>query len=175
MPGSCLIKLIKTPIGKLKIVMGENGALKRLDFADPAEAAHPVRGERIDVAALPAEMRACGQELQDFFDGTLTEFTVPLDLEGTDFQKRAWEALLTIPYGETRSYKDIARQIGNERATRAVGLANNRNPVAIIVPCHRVLGADGKLVGYGGGLWRKEWLIEHESAHAQNAQNAAKR
>jgi methylated-DNA-[protein]-cysteine S-methyltransferase len=93
----------------------------------------------------------------------LTEFTVPLVLRGSDFEQRVWTALRQIPYGETRSYGAIAKQVGEPDAARAVGVANNRNPVAIIVPCHRVIGSDGKLVGYGGGLHRKVALLELEA------------
>ena len=101
-------------------------------------------------------------QLTEYFEGTRKEFNLPLKMTGTDFQKSVWEALLTIPYGETRSYKEIAVQIGNEKACRAVGMANNRNPIAIIVPCHRVIGHNGTLVGYGGGLELKQRLLDLE-------------
>jgi methylated-DNA-[protein]-cysteine S-methyltransferase len=91
------------------------------------------------------------------------EFDLPLDMRGTDFQRNVWEALLTIPYGETRSYGEIAKQIGRPDRARAVGAANGSNPVSIIVPCHRVIGSDGSLTGYGGGLPRKRWLLDHEA------------
>jgi methylated-DNA-[protein]-cysteine S-methyltransferase len=102
------------------------------------------------------------RELDAYFAGTLQKFTLPLDLRGTPFQKGVWEALLEIPYGETRSYSDIARAIGRPAAVRAIGLANGANPVSIIVPCHRVIGKSGDLVGYGGGLERKRALLELE-------------
>jgi len=101
-----------------------------------------------------------------YFAGELVDFDVELDLRGTEFQQRVWEALLTIPYGETRSYGEIAEQIGAPGAARAVGLANGHNPVAIIVPCHRVIGANGSLTGYGGGLDRKQTLLELERHRA---------
>ncbi len=103
------------------------------------------------------------KQLTEYFEGKRKTFDLPYKLNGTDFQKRAWSALCDIPYGETRTYKDIARAIGNEKASRAVGMANNKNPIHIIVPCHRVIGASGKLVGYAGGLDMKEFLIETES------------
>jgi O-6-methylguanine DNA methyltransferase len=103
-------------------------------------------------------------ELEEYFAGNRREFTFPLDLRGTDFQKACWRALLAIPYGETRTYADIARAIGKPNAFRAVGMANNRNPIAIVVPCHRVIASDGTLCGYGGGLDVKRKLLELEGA-----------
>ncbi len=104
-------------------------------------------------------------QLDEYWEGRRTEFSVPLNAVGTPFQMSVWQALLTIPYGETRSYGRIAAQIGNPKASRAVGMANNRNPISIIIPCHRVIGSDGRLVGYGGGLDKKEWLLAFEAAH----------
>jgi methylated-DNA-[protein]-cysteine S-methyltransferase len=101
-------------------------------------------------------------QLDAYFAGEQRQFDVPMALEGTEFQRRVWAGLCEIPYGETISYGELARRVGNPKASRAVGLANGRNPVAIIVPCHRVIGADGSLTGYGGGLDRKVWLLEHE-------------
>lgn len=102
------------------------------------------------------------RQLNQYFQGKRESFDLPLFYEGTQFQVSVWEALLTIPYGETRSYGEIAKQIGNPKAPRAVGLANNRNPIAIIIPCHRVIGADGSLVGFGGGLHFKRFLLDLE-------------
>lgn len=107
-------------------------------------------------------LKEAKKQLDEYFAGTRREFNLPLSLKGTEFQVKDWEALCTIPYGETRSYKDIAIQIGNPKACRAVGLANNRNPISIVVPCHRVIGKNGKLVGYGGGLDIKVKLLELE-------------
>jgi methylated-DNA-[protein]-cysteine S-methyltransferase len=106
------------------------------------------------------------EQLEAYFAGELKEFTVPLRLEGTPFQRRVWDQLRRIPYGETRSYGDLAAALGSPGASRAVGLANGRNPVGIIVPCHRVIGASGSLTGYGGGLDRKRRLLEFERAAA---------
>ena len=103
------------------------------------------------------------RQLSEYLKGERRKFDLPLKPRGTDFQKRVWRALCDIPYGETRSYKQIAEAIGNPKAVRAVGMANNRNPITIVVPCHRVIGADGKLVGYGGGLEMKEFLLRLES------------
>ena len=104
------------------------------------------------------------RQLRAYFAGALREFQLPLDIEGTDFQKRVWRQLTTIPYGETRSYRQIAAAIGSPNAVRAVGAANGANPIAIVVPCHRVIGTSGKLVGYGGGLPLKQRLLELEGA-----------
>ena len=110
------------------------------------------------------------RQLQEYFAGTRTSFSLPLDFSGTDFQKSVWHALLTIPYGETRSYGDIARQLGNDRAVRAVGAANGKNPISIIAPCHRVIGSSGQLTGFAGGLENKALLLEAgESGERQAA------
>ena len=106
------------------------------------------------------------RELNDYFEGKLKKFTVPLSIAGTDFQKKVWNVLMQIPFGETRSYRDQAIAIGNPSAVRAVAGANGDNALSIIIPCHRVIGSDGKLVGYGGGLWRKKYLLELETRHA---------
>ena len=114
---------------------------------------------REDVAPFPEAIR----QLRAYFEGTLTEFTVPLAPTGTPFQRRVWEELGRIPYGMTLSYGELAKRVGNGNASRAVGMANGRNPIPIIVPCHRVIGANGSLTGFGGGLPMKKWLLSHES------------
>jgi O-6-methylguanine DNA methyltransferase len=111
-------------------------------------------------------MRVYVRELEEYFAGARRQFTLALDLRGTDFQRACWQALLAIPYGETRSYADIARAVGRPRGFRAVGMANNRNPIAIVVPCHRVIASDGTLCGYGGGLDLKRKLLELEGARS---------
>ena len=109
----------------------------------------------------------CGIELKEYFQGERSAFSVQIAPKGTVFQQLVWNELVKIPFGKKRSYREIAVAVGNERMIRAVGSANARNPIAIIIPCHRVIGADGSLTGYAGGLWRKEWLLEHEaSKHA---------
>lgn len=112
----------------------------------------------------PGKMAPYVNELEEYFAGKRREFSFPLDLRGTDFQRACWRALLAIPYGETRTYGDIARAVGKANAFRAVGMANNRNPIAIVVPCHRVIASDGTLCGYGGGLDVKRKLLELEGA-----------
>lgn len=104
----------------------------------------------------------CIAQLNEYFDGKRNSFDLKLNPEGTDFQKEVWKELLKIPYGETRTYQQIANAIGDPGASRAVGNANNKNPIPIIIPCHRVLSSDGKLTGYAGGIQRKEWLLNHE-------------
>ena len=105
---------------------------------------------------------AVREQLDAYFAGELHRFDVPMAANGTDFQQRVWDQLVQIPYGETISYSELARRMGDPKLVRAVGVANGRNPISIIIPCHRVIGADGSLVGYGGGLERKKWLLEHE-------------
>ena len=107
-------------------------------------------------------LRETARQLEEYFKGERREFDLPLRLDGTEFQRRAWRNLLEIPYGKTRSYGEQAQRIGNPKASRAVGLANGRNPIPIVVPCHRVIGANGSLTGFGGGIARKRWLLAHE-------------
>lgn len=111
---------------------------------------------------IPECIKVCIKQLDEYFKGKRKVFSVPLEANGTEFQKKVWKALFEIPYGETRSYKDIAVTIKNEKAVRAVGAANGKNPIGIIIPCHRVIGSDGSLTGYAEGVWRKAWLLEHE-------------
>lgn len=116
----------------------------------------------------PKVLQECYEQLDEYFKGERQDFTFPYVLNGTDFQKGVWKALTTIPYAETGSYKDIAVKIGNEKAIRAVGTANGRNKISIAVPCHRIIGSNGALTGYAGGLWRKEWLLNHEKSFKGN-------
>jgi methylated-DNA-[protein]-cysteine S-methyltransferase len=109
-----------------------------------------------------------GKQIEEYFKGIRKKFDLPLMPIGTEFQKKVWAALEDIPYGETRSYKDIAVAVGNEKGSRAIGMANNRNPISIIIPCHRVIGSDGKLVGYGGGMKTKEYLLNLEKQFKNN-------
>jgi O-6-methylguanine DNA methyltransferase len=121
-------------------------------------------GRAVRFESADSKMAAYTRELEEYFAGTRREFSFPLDLRGTEFQVACWRALLAIPYGETRSYGDIARAVGRPQGFRAVGMANNRNPIAIVVPCHRVIASDGTLCGYGGGLDIKRKLLELEGA-----------
>jgi O-6-methylguanine DNA methyltransferase len=128
------------------------------------EAVPPARGRKFAFEESPDLLHPYVEQLDEYFSGQRRDFTFQLDLRGTDFQLACWRSLLAIPYGETRSYADIARAVGKPNAFRAVGMANNRNPVAIVVPCHRVIASDGTLCGYGGGLEVKRRLLELEGA-----------
>lgn len=150
---------IDTPVGPLALAASDAG-LCELTFApDGAPRHHAATGPHPVLAEASRQLRA-------YFEGGLRAFDLPLAPAGTAFQHAVWHALLKIPFGQTQSYTHIARAIGNPAAVRAVGLANGRNPISIIIPCHRVIGADGSLTGYGGGLDRKRWLLEHEEAEA---------
>jgi methylated-DNA-[protein]-cysteine S-methyltransferase len=148
---------VDSPIGELLLV-GDGRALSRLEM--PPHELPPE--DRRD----PDAFRDVEAQLEAYFAGGLTEFDLPLAPAGTSFQLRVWASLLEIPYGQTASYGAIAAAVGRPEAVRAVGATNGRNPIAVIVPCHRVIGADGTLVGYGGGLPRKRLLLELEAAHA---------
>ena len=149
--------VLASPVGELTLT--SNGeALTGLHFEGHRSALDARDSTRRDEGPF-AETR---RQLEAYFDSDLTEFTIPLSLNGTAFQRRVWEELSRIPFGVTISYRELARRVGNPAASRAVGTANGRNPVAIIVPCHRVIAADGTLGGYGGGLDRKTWLLDIE-------------
>ena len=120
--------------------------------------------ENVEISTkIPEELKEAVLQLQDYFDGKRTTFTFPLNPSGTDFQKKVWDELLHIPFGKTCSYLDLSKKLGDVKAIRAVASANGKNPLWIVVPCHRVIGTDGSLTGYAGGLWRKKWLLEHEN------------
>ena len=156
-------RTIASPVGQLTLA-GNNGRLMYLRMVD--QTYEPSRdGWALDDSAFPDAV----EQLEAYFAGDRTEFDLQLDMIGTAFQRRVWAALLTIPFGETRSYGEIARQIGAPAAFRAVGLANGHNPIGIIVPCHRVIGANGNLTGYGGGLDRKRALLEMEKSRVSPA------
>lgn len=149
-------RTIDSPIGPLALA-GHDHVLTNLRMLNQTH--EPDRSDWVrDDRAFPDVV----DQLEAYFAGTRTDFELEFSLGGSEFQRKVWQALLTIPYGETRSYKQIADQIGLSGAARAVGLANGRNPIAIIVPCHRVIGASGSLIGYGGGLDRKRSLLEME-------------
>ncbi|NJL48864.1 MAG: methylated-DNA--[protein]-cysteine S-methyltransferase [Leptolyngbyaceae cyanobacterium SM2_5_2] len=153
------ITFFDSPIQPLRLV-SDGRSLIGLYMA--AEKHEPTFEADVVQDAAVAPFPETRQQLTAYFASQLTEFTLPLHLQGTPFQQQVWEALLTIPYGTTLSYGELAGQLGQPKASRAVGLANGRNPISIIVPCHRVIGANGRLTGYGGGLERKQWLLDHE-------------
>lgn len=152
---------LESPIGRL-LLCADARSLTGLYMDVEGREPKGRDGWVLEPDAVP--LRAAALQLQEYFDGTRRSFELPLALAGTPFQCRVWQALQEIPFGQTWSYGQLARRIGNPGASRAVGLANNRNPVSLIVPCHRVIGADGSLTGYGGGLERKSWLLDHEGA-----------
>lgn len=142
----------ESKIGWLEIT-GTSGAITGINFTEKKQ-----KSDR----KIPEILEECRNQLDEYFNGKRTDFSVKLMLDGTDFQKKVWKRLTKIPYGQTASYKDVAVSIGNERGVRAVGGATGKNNISIIVPCHRVIGTSGDLVGFGGGLWRKVWLLNHE-------------
>jgi methylated-DNA-[protein]-cysteine S-methyltransferase len=150
-----------SPVGVLKLIAGSFGLAAVLwENDDPKR----VRIGPTFEDAADAILIAAKRQLKAYFAGDLKVFTLCLDFRGTDFQRSVWEALLTIPFGETRSYSDIACQIAKPKASRAVGAANGRNPILIIAPCHRVIGSNGALTGFAGGIAAKEYLLRHERA-----------
>ncbi len=158
-----------SPLGPMVAVASEQG-LNLLEFGDRRmlESEFTDLQKRLDAVLLPGQnafTEAAVQQILEYFAGTRKTFTVPLHAPGTEFQQRVWEALRQIPFGEIRSYGEIAQSIGEPKAVRAVGTANGMNRIAILIPCHRVIGANGALTGYGGGLWRKDWLLQHEREH----------
>lgn len=154
-------KDIASPVGTLRLVASDTGLVAIL-WPDERPGRVPL-GPTVEDAGHPILARAAMQ-VDGYFAGTLRAFDVPLDFRGTDFQRSVWQALLTIPFGETRSYAQIADQIGRPTASRAVGAANGRNPVSIIAPCHRVIGTNGALTGFAGGLEAKRLLLDLEAA-----------
>lgn len=142
---------------------------RHTDFAETGLHTSPFKLLRLESdSACESLLQAAVSQLTEYFAGQRSEFMLPLAATGTTFQHQVWRQLAQIPYGQTESYGDLATKIGNKKAMRAVGAANGRNPIAIIVPCHRVIGADGKLTGYAGGLTRKIWLLQHEQRNNMN-------
>lgn len=149
----------RTPVGTAKIVGSVNG-ISSITVIDED---HPVS------EFIPEELRSCVIQLKEYFNRERTDFELKLDLKGTDFQKEVWNTLLKIPYGKTITYAQQSAEMGDIKKIRAVAAANGKNPVWIVIPCHRVIGSDGSLTGYAGGLWRKKWLLEHENPTRQQS------
>ena len=156
MEGTCYIN---SPIGITKIYGDENG-IASVTVLNTDEKISDI---------IPEELEDCVLQLQEYFKGERQEFSLKLNPQGTEFQQRVWDALQTIPYGKTTSYLELSKQLGDVKAIRAVANANGKNPLWIIIPCHRVIGSDGSLTGYAGGLHRKKWLLEHESPYKQQS------
>jgi methylated-DNA-[protein]-cysteine S-methyltransferase len=151
--------IIKTPIGFTEIKGDENG-ISKIYVLDESEELSTI---------IPNDLIEAVTQLQEYFIGKRTEFTFKLNPKGTEFQKKVWQELLQIPYGKTCSYLELSKKLGDVKAIRAVASANGKNPLWIVVPCHRVIGTDGSLTGYAGGLWRKKWLLEHENPIKQES------
>jgi len=174
-----------SPIGILEILSSDHGIVSlrfRNDGATEPRSPENSRPSLLGLEKNEAEdfitssalghLKTCLRQLDEYFTGGRDEFTVPLDVQGPEFHEKVWRELLEIPCGEVKSYKDIAERLGNPGAARAVGSANNKNKIAILIPCHRVIGADGKMVGYASGAWRKEWLLKHEAGLAGRTRDA---
>ena len=153
-----LTAYIKTPLGIATIIGDENGV---------SEISVSQEGEVSTI--IPAVLQEAVLQLQDYFEKKRTSFDFKINPKGTDFQIKVWNALLEIPYGKTRTYLEQSKFLGDIKAIRAVASANGKNPLWIVIPCHRVIGADGSLTGYAGGLWRKKWLLEHENPTTQQS------
>lgn len=150
---------IKTPLGVVEIQGDQNGISKICILDEPIEI----------TTEIPEIFNEVISQLQDYFDGKRKEFTFTINPIGTEFQKKVWQELLQIPFGKTCSYLDLSKKLGDVKAIRAVAAANGKNPLWIVIPCHRVIGSDGSLTGYAGGLWRKKWLLEHENPTQQES------
>ena len=149
---------INSPLGITKII-GDTQGISVISVLDKGEISNEI----------PAVLQNAVSQLNDYFTGKRTDFDFALNPQGTDFQKKVWEALLEIPYGKTVSYLELSKKIGDVKAIRAVASANGKNPLWIVIPCHRVIGTDSSLTGYAGGLWRKKWLLEHENPTTQQS------
>jgi methylated-DNA-[protein]-cysteine S-methyltransferase len=149
---------IKTPLGTAKISGDENG-ISQISILQEGEIS----------TKIPKNLKEAVSQLQDYFEGKRNDFDFKLNPQGTDFQQKVWQELLNIPFGKTISYLDLAKKLGDPKVIRAAASANGKNPLWIVVPCHRVIGADGSLTGYAGGLWRKKWLLEHENPTNQQS------
>lgn len=152
-----------SPLGPIKIA-GDANAIKMITFVDE-------KGEE-GSGVMPLVIRKCKKQLAEYFEGQRKQFNIPLAPEGTDFQQEVWKVLLDIPFGTTSTYAKQSIKLGDIKKIRAVGTANGKNPVAIIIPCHRVIGSDGSLTGYAGGLDKKEWLLRHEKSMPGMAQTS---
>ena len=152
--------ILNSPLGKIEI-NGDDSGIVSVIFLD---------SEEITISkTIPLELKKAVTQLKEYFKGERKDFTLKLSPQGTDFQKRVWEELEKIPYGKTLSYQQIANQLGDSKVIRAAASANGKNPISIIIPCHRVIGSDGSLTGYSGGLDRKKWLLEHENPSSQQS------
>ncbi len=144
---------IQSPLGTIEIT-GSNGVIFSVSFMDEQDNSK---------SKIPASLKECAKQLEEYFSGKRKNFELQLQPNGTSFQRHVWDELLKIPFGKTISYIQLARNLGDEKSIRAAASANGKNPIGILIPCHRVIGANSELVGYAGGLWRKQWLLDHEN------------
>jgi methylated-DNA-[protein]-cysteine S-methyltransferase len=158
-----------SPVGLIKIVISD-GCINEIIFLDHEDEMHADKKEKTIDEINNAVYKNCADQFDEYFSGKRTVFELPLQQTGTPFQQSVWNELEKIPFGKTISYLQLARRIGNVKSIRAVGTANGRNNLSIVVPCHRVIGSDGSLTGYAGGLWRKQFLLEHENKYANGLQ-----
>lgn len=159
----------QSPVGILEI-QGTDETILAVLFVNSWKGTKLVEDELNFAKPGSAAIKDCIQQLDEYFEGSRTDFTLHTLQAGTGFQQSVWKELCNIPYGRTISYLELSKRLGNVKAIRAVGTANGKNSISIIVPCHRVIGANGSLVGYGGDLWRKKWLLDHEAKHANGVQ-----
>lgn len=159
---------IKTPLGIAKI-MGDEEGISEICCASSSFALESVLDEGIISSKIPTILQEAVSQLSDYFEGKRDDFTFKLNPSGTEFQQKVWKGLVEIPFGKTMSYLELSKKLGDVKAIRAVASANGKNPLWIVVPCHRVIGTDGSLTGYAGGLWRKKWLLEHENPTNQQS------
>jgi len=151
---------METPLG-IAIISGDENGISKISISQESE--------QEPSAIVPDHLDDAVEQLKEYFDGNRTVFDLKLNPSGTDFQKKVWNELLTIPFGKTTTYLDMAKRLGDPKCIRAAATANGKNPLWIIVPCHRVIGSDGSLTGYAGGLWRKKWLLDHENPVKQQS------
>ena len=155
------ITYTKTPLGVARIT-ADDRAIHEIFVSDEEVLVK-------DSEEIPSVLKKCVQQLDEYFKGKRTSFDIPLAPHGTNFQQKVWKELCNIPFGKTCSYLELSKELGDTKAIRAVAAANGKNPLWIVVPCHRVIGSDGSLTGYAGGLWRKKWLLDHESPVKQQS------
>ncbi|WP_405330725.1 methylated-DNA--[protein]-cysteine S-methyltransferase [Leeuwenhoekiella sp. LLG6367-2.1] len=151
---------LKTPLGTL-LIQGDQDGISVIKFIEN-------QMEALETDEIPSDLRDAVDQIKNYFDGTLNEFTIKLNPQGTEFQKRVWKQLVEIPFGKTTSYLQMAKNLGDAKVIRAAASANGKNPISIIIPCHRVIGSDNSMTGYAGGIWRKKWLLAHESPVTQH-------
>jgi methylated-DNA-[protein]-cysteine S-methyltransferase len=149
---------IETPLGIATIIGDENG-ISVISVSEEGEVS----------IIIPSVLQKAVAQLNDYFEGKRTDFSFKINPSGTEFQQKVWKGLLEIPFGKTMSYLELSKKLGDAKAIRAVASANGKNPLWVVVPCHRVIGTDGSLTGYAGGLWRKKWLLEHENPTTQQS------